>query len=538
MSPPSPNNVGALVKPNGRLGSKKSKTGCLTCKARKVKCDEAKPVCRRCVAADRVCQGYDDVFVSTQISSAEYARNRINGLLGLQTPPRTPSPVHGDARALQYYRVKVANILGGAVDTEFWTTSVLQLSEAEPAIQQALFAVSDLWEVQETQDFHDSSYAQRRHFERYSKALTATAERVAQPRADTVALATCVLFLCLHCLRGDKEETHKLLQTGAAVMQKVLRELYEPSATTQNEAAKIFLPIFERMLVLLRLFGQRLPHFRSPDTILYNNISANFSQFEDLDEARGALYWLVAESHELIVKTRLYRFSPDVNDLDEPTVQECFQKQGVQLAAYAAWLEAFDHLCTTSRFASGMDDYYKANLLLTHTVTVAWLSTCMDRDEGAWNKHTNSFRIAVREAEKIVSRDKGNTPMFTFEMGVIPPLYLTVLKCRDPYLRWQAISILERAPAREGLWSRTEALRVCRRVVQLESGTGQMIPGGIRFQGGSIVDARTLVTTEQGTRVTFAAKLNGHQELWREWDELIPLEEDVGQAIQYSLQHQ
>jgi len=474
------------------------------------------------VTADRVCQGYDDVFVSTQVSSAEYARNRINGLLGLQTPPRTPSPVPGDARALQYYQVKVANVLGGAVDPEFWTISILQLSEAEPAIRQALVALSDLWEVQEGQDFHDSTYAQRRHFERYSKALSATAERVAQPRADTVALATCVLFLCLHCLRGDKEETHKLLQTGAAVMQKVLRELYDPSATTQNEAAKIFLPIFERMLVLLRLFGQRLPHFRSPDTTLYNNISANFSSFENLDDARGALYWLVAESHELIVQTRLYRFSSDANDLDEPTVQECFQKQRVQLAAYAAWLDAFDRLCTTSQFASGVDEYYKANLLLTHTITVAWLSTCMDRDEAVWDKYTDSFRLVIREAQKVVSRNEGTTPMFTFEMGVIPPLYLTALKCRDHNLRQQALSILERAPAREGLWSRAEVLRVCRRVVQLESGTGQDAPGGIMFQNAKVVDARTLLTTEQGTQVTLAAKLNGHHELWREWDELIP----------------
>jgi len=485
----------------------------------------------RCVAADRVCQGYTDVFVSTQVFSAQYARDQINGVLGLHTPPRIPSPAPGEARALQYYQVNVAGIIGGAVDPEFWTTSVLQLSEAEPAIKQALIALSDLWEVQADHDIFDAGDAQRRHFKKYSKALTATAHRVAQPRADTVALTTCVLFLCLHCLRGDKEETYKLLRTGAAVMQKVLRELYDPSVTTQNETAKIFLPIFERMLVLLRLFGGRLPHFRSSDALLYQNLSATFSHFDTLDEARGALYWLVAESHELITNTRLYRFSEQANDLDEAAVLNCVQKQAVQLAAYTAWLEAYRSLCGAIAVKAAADESYTANLVLTHTITVLWLSTCMERDEVAWDEHTDSFRIVVREARKLVSTNTLGAAPFTFEMCVIPPLYLTVLKCRDSQVRQQALSVLEQAPAKEGLWNRAEVLRVCRRVVQLESGSGQATPDGVFFEGARIVDTRTLRTTERGTEVQFAAKLNGHLELWKEWDEVIPLEEGAASGI-------
>ncbi|KAL4922242.1 hypothetical protein BDW62DRAFT_207976 [Aspergillus aurantiobrunneus] len=32
--------------------------GCYTCRARKVKCDEARPVCRRCIKGNRICGGY------------------------------------------------------------------------------------------------------------------------------------------------------------------------------------------------------------------------------------------------------------------------------------------------------------------------------------------------------------------------------------------------------------------------------------------------------------------------------------------------
>lgn len=37
------------AKPNRRLGNRKSKQGCLTCKTRKVKCDETHPYCKRSV---------------------------------------------------------------------------------------------------------------------------------------------------------------------------------------------------------------------------------------------------------------------------------------------------------------------------------------------------------------------------------------------------------------------------------------------------------------------------------------------------------
>ncbi|KAL7916647.1 hypothetical protein GGI35DRAFT_47838 [Trichoderma velutinum] len=34
------------------------KTGCLTCRKRRVKCDELKPICRRCIKANVICDGY------------------------------------------------------------------------------------------------------------------------------------------------------------------------------------------------------------------------------------------------------------------------------------------------------------------------------------------------------------------------------------------------------------------------------------------------------------------------------------------------
>ncbi|MCJ1419044.1 hypothetical protein MMC32_005395 [Xylographa parallela] len=43
---------------------RRTKTGCLTCRKRRIKCDEAHPTCRNCIKSKRECLGYDPIFKS------------------------------------------------------------------------------------------------------------------------------------------------------------------------------------------------------------------------------------------------------------------------------------------------------------------------------------------------------------------------------------------------------------------------------------------------------------------------------------------
>jgi hypothetical protein len=58
-------------------------------------------------------------------------------------------------------------------------------------------------------------------------------------------------------------------------------------------------------------------------------------------------------------------------------------------------------------------------------------------------------------------------PSFTFEMGVIPPLYFVAAKCRDPTIRRRALSLLKKAPRRESSWSALPT-RVVEKTIALE----------------------------------------------------------------------
>lgn len=46
-----------------RLSRKRTKTGCLTCRKRRIKCGEERPVCRNCIKSKRHCEGYNQRVV-------------------------------------------------------------------------------------------------------------------------------------------------------------------------------------------------------------------------------------------------------------------------------------------------------------------------------------------------------------------------------------------------------------------------------------------------------------------------------------------
>ncbi|KAF2639768.1 hypothetical protein P280DRAFT_47831 [Massarina eburnea CBS 473.64] len=77
---------------------RRTKTGCLTCRKRRIKCDEAHPVCRNCQKSKRDCLGYDPIFKQqpgpTQIQPAPNSTPH-------QAPVPAPAPTTSSSYAAQ-----------------------------------------------------------------------------------------------------------------------------------------------------------------------------------------------------------------------------------------------------------------------------------------------------------------------------------------------------------------------------------------------------------------------------------------------------
>lgn len=134
------------------LGKKRRvKTGCLTCRQRRVKCDEKKPTCDRCQAANVYCDGYDsqrhvesrtqsladDSVLAKPASSpskyhSAFIKYRADGLplVGWpDNPAYSERPPHQRARdvlAHQQYTFRTAPLLFKEEHLYFWKDLILQ----------------------------------------------------------------------------------------------------------------------------------------------------------------------------------------------------------------------------------------------------------------------------------------------------------------------------------------------------------------------------------------------------------------------------
>ena len=71
-----------------------------------------------------------------------------------------------------------------------------------------------------------------------------------------------------------------------------------------------------------------------------------------------------------------------------------------------------------------------------------------------------------RPSIKNVSTPEGRKLMA--DLGIIAPLFYAALKCRDPWVRREAISCLHVAPHRESIWDGELAAAAARKIMEIE----------------------------------------------------------------------
>ncbi|TGZ80137.1 hypothetical protein EX30DRAFT_61584 [Ascodesmis nigricans] len=105
-------------KPLPKTSRARTKTGCLTCRKRKKKCDEAKPGCENCHKNSVVCEGYADKTVWQPGKKRRGSNDLRFSLINLPTTVERPLPIlvdgvesHIDRIFLQHFTDRVAKIL-------------------------------------------------------------------------------------------------------------------------------------------------------------------------------------------------------------------------------------------------------------------------------------------------------------------------------------------------------------------------------------------------------------------------------------------
>ncbi|KAH8591609.1 hypothetical protein B0O99DRAFT_519239 [Bisporella sp. PMI_857] len=228
---PSPSADEEIRAAKRRASRPKVKSGCRTCKIRRVKCDETKPQCLRCLKFGRPCDGYPRT-TSREASVVPIQPRIISAAVNSYSPSNSIHPNEDDSRYFKSFSERSAFDLSGFFETDFWTRIVLQASHHVVPIRYAVVALGALHKSLESAPRPNlkvnviQTVDKRHHnsaLENYHKSVQALNAYLSTSAPQLrIALICCLLYICFEQFIGSI--SNSVQQTYGGL--KILRNYY------------------------------------------------------------------------------------------------------------------------------------------------------------------------------------------------------------------------------------------------------------------------------------------------------------------------
>lgn len=487
-----------------RRWASRSRTGCLTCRLawiqdnhekfeltdhglcriRRVKCDEEKPHCRRCMSTGRDCDGYE------QQPCNQSARDRLI-LYKSSLPVKLFATNDEENQHFQFFRTTTILHFAGYLDASFWTRKLLQASHTFPAIWHAITALGAMHRrfiIDQTASLplmvagKQMKFALRQFNISIQHLLQTWPSEVPDNLNNIVVLTASVLFTCLCSLQGQHSQAIMHIKNGLKLFHETNKWTSEMQFYDDPVSVDVMSLIFSRWDTQVRtLLDDHSLHVWPKKPVDFTRLK---DRFECLIQAYADLEILLNGLIQLVQGRET-----DTSDAITTFVEERrayshhFAAWDKRLADYLSrctevhWREALPLLQLRRQFA---------DVLLKFDPTkgeLAW-----DDFHDSWGRMLDLASKLLYTCENAIRCQFGRPggfaqedgiasapvrPHFSLMAGIIELLYTIALRCREPNIRRRALRILKGRPRREGIWESTFAARVVEAVLLKEESIWQ-----------------------------------------------------------------
>ncbi|KAF2263728.1 hypothetical protein CC78DRAFT_533736 [Lojkania enalia] len=406
------------------------KTGCETCRIRRVKCDEAKPECQRCTKTGRKCEGYKHIGRSRDQSPLTAASFRNSSFLVVpqkpsstnvpRNPSRSLSPEAAENRSFFYFQTRTLPKWTEFFESDLWSQKILQLSHVEPAIKHGILALSTLHERFEsiapifTNQTDDFAFVQYMRAVKHSNSLL-TAHNEGRVDVEKILIA-CIIFTCYENLAGNYRAANMHLQNGLRILGQHKRSLPAMIGWTASQES-IANVLFRFDLQAMTFSDNTAPYDYSFDNApecprIPDVYAKNANARDDLVGLLRCMMWIAG----------IANIKPSA--LEHPRWLEMYAALMGSLEAWETSFEKYQSNLAPMEHADPKT--YAGNTLLriyaimARTIVAAGAGL---RTEGSWDSFVNSFQTIVdlgetlpilnRPASKPSSRSSESPPLST-----------------------------------------------------------------------------------------------------------------------------
>ncbi|KAK7955829.1 Protein of unknown function DUF3468 [Apiospora aurea] len=496
---------------NPKARKSKVKSGCRTCKIRKVKCDEGRPACDRCLSTGRVCDGYG-VWGGggNGFGSRPEGPRPCQALLPTH---RGLSPISGsqiskaEQDCFEWFSCKATTKLQGIFCITFWSQLLPQACVNEPAIMHAALALSSTHQKNVVGDVDLSSVATLDKSDeftlvQYSKAIQQLQPHLVAGKGSSatsirVALIACLVFANLEFLNGRYNIGIAHLHSGLKLLgefQGYELECDEPVLILRPPREFVDEWIADTLTKLLVQANLHGAHSMPYPRLVMRITSAPLPSFtfhsvtearQHLDQLINDILYLAEDSRRLGAATFGISDKASKSSNSERTL---VRRQAEILSGLHTWHNTYKASRSLMKSTLSPFTHYGYLLLLSmyyqsHIMASVCL-TDVTEAEAVYDAHTPSFLAIVQhssELRHLIRYELHYNPLINYtskisqstaDMGWIPPLYYTALKCRVRRVRLHALRFLGFKPHKEGIWDTELTAAVAREVIRLEEGEG------------------------------------------------------------------
>ncbi|KAL2072929.1 hypothetical protein VTL71DRAFT_10253 [Oculimacula yallundae] len=452
-------------------------TGCITCKIRRVKCDERKPSCRRCTSTGRKCDGY----APAKPTSARYGTSRTLAYSPLQPAPNQDI-CGSDSQYFDFFRSYALQDLSIVFDATYWNRFILQACHYEPAIKHAAIAVGSLYEQFRFRDAWTVKYTLSEDnpaLKHYLKAISLILHNDGSEHASRVALIVCVMFISFENMRGYSGAALRHIDGGIRILQQLQAKETSSSVESVTASHNAYVPnsLLVNMFIRLDVAASQMVITR-PLLLGDVGLPPTFPGIRPLSfqELNTTLSEILTAGFKLSRASWMCPAGALYVELRQRHLQELYRLR----SSMEVWSKEFESF--QNQKLGKLDTWTRERIRILKVIQIT-IAVILDvepaeaRENGdmIWDRYKAEFVSIISIADSIVEEARKKSPItgkpvprYMPDTGLINPLWCVVHWCRDPHLRRKAIDILDRAACRDGFWDSELCVRTGKIIMMLE----------------------------------------------------------------------
>ncbi|KAN0095463.1 hypothetical protein V8E51_016174 [Hyaloscypha variabilis] len=474
-----------VTRPRKRASAPRVRTGCKTCKIRRVKCDETKPSCMRCIKFGATCDGYG----SRNPPQLTASSSRV--LIPKTRFPLVASPSQNlfdldKPEEWTYFQRFCSYTVGllsgtGLRQNEFWTRTVLQATQSEPSIRHAATAIGalDLKSFSALGDDESVKFRRQFAYKEYQKAIVGVRKTLAAKDSDIRSrLIATILFACFEAYHGNNETALAQIFAGVEMMEDYTkkRKAAAPNTPRGPPVEHELVQAFAVLEIQATAWGDKRPgelhleRMYNCAEVVENTMPFEFSTFKQADlllalnMLRGIhLRWSQTNSAAQPSSLNVFPFLAVASCTNAPAVFE-FNRV---LASFKAWAAAYEPLYRKSRSPAGEKDFESATQLRMHYLSsLLWVASGAPSIGMYYRRYTRELKEVLALGRILLGL--ADAQMFSLDMRYVLPLAVVGLNYRHRELRHEIIEILVPMHRREGVWDASMIGRIMKFQAEIE----------------------------------------------------------------------